>query len=412
MAPGSSLSSLRFRLLWAGQSVSVLGDGAAVLAVPLLVLRATDSVLATALVVASRTAAYLVVGLVAGALVDRWDVRRVLIVSDALRAVSFVLLPAVVLLPAGGWLVLGVAFGASSAGVFFETAIAIAVKDSLAPKDLVAGNARLELSNQLGLLVGPAAIGVALASLGVETCLYINAATFAVSALTIVPLRFGRTERNTAGGSKIWRDMMSGVRYIRSSQIIANIVSLQVVINFVVAVEVLIVVYATRGLQASPTWVGIILSAAGVGGLVAMTVARWAANRFASERLIAWSVIALGFSLLAMALARNAVQLCVVNAVHGALSVLATVNIRAVRQRVVPRELLGRVTASARSAAMAAHPFGAALFGVLAQAADGNARWAFLTAAVLSLLSAVVAYRGLLRTARTDAGTPEKAPEG
>ena len=388
-----TIRGVRFRTLWAGQSVSALGDAAATLAVPYLVLQTTGSAAATALAVAARTVSYLVVGLLAGPLVDRSDPRRVMIVADVVRIAGFLLLPLVVLLPAGGWLVLPVAVVLAGAGVFFETALTLVVKDGIDDAELAAANSRLELSTQVGLLAGPALVGVALATTGVTFVLYANAATFVVSVLTLLPLRFGSTVHS---GSTLRVDLREGLRYIRSHRLIRTIVGLQVVINFVVAAENLLILYADRGLHASPAWLGVIMASAGAGGIAAGAVTGVLARRFAASHLIAWSVIGIGGSLLGMALTATPLQLCAVNAMHGALTVFATINIRSVRQRVVPRELLGRVTANARTIALAANPVGALLFGLLVQANGNDARIAFLLAGVVSAASTVVAWRGLL----------------
>ena len=392
-----TIRGVRFRTLWAGQSVSALGDAAATLAVPYLVLQTTGSATATALAVAARTVSYLVVGLLAGPLVDRSDPRRMMITADVVRVAGFALLPLVVLLPGGGWLVLPVVVVLSGAGVFFETALTLVVKDGIADEELAAANSRLELSTQAGLLAGPALVGVALATTGVATVLCANALTFVVSVLTLLPLRFDRTVHSGPTGTRSMAgDLREGVRYIRSHRLMRTIIGLQVVINFVVAAENLLILYVDRGLHASPAWLGVIIAAAGVGGIAAGAVAGALARRFPAPHLIAWSVIGIGGSLLGMALARTPLQLCLVNAVHGALTVFATINIRTVRQRVVPRELLGRVTANARTIALAANPLGALLFGLLAQANGNDARIAFLLAGVLSAASTVVAWRGLL----------------
>ncbi|WP_159079133.1 MFS transporter [Plantactinospora sp. BC1] len=404
--------SWRFRLLWSGQSVSVIGDGAAALAIPLLVLTVTGSAVATALAAAARTIAYLLFGLTAGTFVDRWDVRRTMIFCDVVRAVTFLVLPIVATFNGGIWIV-PLAVAAASAGIFFETALAVAVQDSIAPEQLTGANAKLEFSNQVGLLLGPASIGVAIATIGVEKCLWLNAATFAVSVVTLVPLRFrdrppgeretGRLGERLAG---IWRETRAGLRYIWANSLLVRLVSLQAVINFVIAAETLVVFHADRGLHATSIWTGVVLAAAGLGGIVATGLAAWFADRFSAQALIAWSVIALGGSLLALAGSANPLQLAISNGLLGALSVFASVHIRTLRQRIVPREVLGRVTATARTLAFAANPVGAALFGLVAQAAGGNARWSFLAATVLSVASAAVAYRGLLRPARESAVSP------
>jgi branched-subunit amino acid transport protein AzlD len=115
-------------------------------------------------------------------------------------------------------------------------------------------------------------------------------------------------------------------------------------------------------------------------------------------RLIGCSVVGIGGSLLVFTLSVNPFLLIAANLLDGALSVFASIQIRAVRQRIVPAEVLGRVTANARTLAFAANPLGAVVFGAIAAAA-GNARWSFAAAALLSIVSGTLAYRGLVSRA-------------
>jgi MFS family permease len=397
-----AVSGRTFRLLWAGQTVSVIGDGAASLAVPLLVLRATGSPVLGALAATPRTVAYLLVGLVAGPLVDRWRQRRLMIACEALRVLAFVVLPLTTLAPGGVWLALAVTFLASSAGVFFETALAVVVQLNLREDQLVAGNARLEASNQLGLLLGPSLIGVGVTAVGIPACLWFNAATFLVSGATLLRMRLrqDRPGSRTPSRRGLWRELRDGLGYIRGHALIARLVSLQAVINFVIAAETLVVFHATVDLRASSAWSGVVVAAAGLGGVCASSLANRLGRRFDPGALIGWSVAAIGGSLLGLGLAPLPALLAAANFLHGGLSVFASVHIRALRQRVVPASLLGRVTATARTLAMAANPLGAVIFGWIAAAAGRNATWSFLTAAALSVASAAVAHRGLVRPAR------------
>ena len=143
-----------------GQAVSLLGDGLAVLAIPLLVLDLSRDPLALALSAASVTVGYLVVGLPAGVLVDRMDPWRVLVLMDAVRALLFAGLFAFA--SAGKltvWLILLIAFAAGACAVFFQTALVVVVKDQFAPARLIRANSVLELANQLSLVAGPAVVG-------------------------------------------------------------------------------------------------------------------------------------------------------------------------------------------------------------------------------------------------------------
>src|SRR6266487_3618020 len=118
------------RVFLSGQAVSLLGDGLAVLAIPLLVLGLTRSPLISALSAASTTLGYLAVGLPAGVLVDRLDAWRVLVVTDATRAVAFAGLYLLWVTGAARlWVIMTIALAAGAASVFFETALVIVVKD-------------------------------------------------------------------------------------------------------------------------------------------------------------------------------------------------------------------------------------------------------------------------------------------
>ena len=108
--------------------MSLLGDGLAVLAIPLLVLGLTRSPLISALSAASQTLGYLAVGLPAGVLVDRLDAWRVLVVTDAARAVAFAGLYLLWVTGAARlWVIMTIALAAGAASVFFETSLVIVV---------------------------------------------------------------------------------------------------------------------------------------------------------------------------------------------------------------------------------------------------------------------------------------------
>ena len=137
------------RVFLSGQAVSLLGDGLAVLAIPLLVLGLTRSPLISALSAASVTLGYLVVGLPAGVLVDRLDAWRVLVVTDAARTAAFAGLYLLWVTGAARlWVIMTIALAAGAASVFFQTALVIVVKDLFPGPGLIRANSALELASQ------------------------------------------------------------------------------------------------------------------------------------------------------------------------------------------------------------------------------------------------------------------------
>ena len=135
----------------------MLGDGLALLAIPLLVLRLTRSPVAAVLASLPGSVGYLAAGLPAGILVDRLDPWRVLMAGDVIRAAIFL---ALFLLTgsrsAAAWVILSLAFAAGAVTVFSDTALTIAVRDVFAGTRLMTANSWLESANQGGQIIGPA----------------------------------------------------------------------------------------------------------------------------------------------------------------------------------------------------------------------------------------------------------------
>lgn len=183
----------------AGQAVSKLGDGLALLAVPLLVLQVSRSPLVAVLASLPGSAGYLAAGLPAGVLVDRLDPWLVLIAGDISRALIF---GALFALTGSGAappaLILTLAFAAGVVTVFADTALTIAVRDVFDGPRLIAANSWLESANQGGQIIGPGAAGLLAAAGLLHVSMLIDAATFLVSLATLAVIRRPHRDRPTA----------------------------------------------------------------------------------------------------------------------------------------------------------------------------------------------------------------------
>ena len=383
-----------FRLLWAGQGVSVLGDGIAVLVLPLLMLRHTGDPVLVGFAAAPQPVAYVLVGLVSGPLVDRRDSRRLMIWCDVLRALTFAALTWVALADRGGpAALLALALLAAVCGVLFDTAYAVCVQEVMATEALVAANSRLELTNQLWLLVGPALVGVLSPLTGLGGCLVLDAASYGVSVLTLalLPRRRAVAPRPPATARALGRELREGLRYLRSHRVVRTVSAIQTVTNFAVAAESLVVFYASRTLHAGAVTTGAVVSCAAAGGLAGAFAG--STTRWPPGRIIAVGIGGLAVALLAIAAVPSLFVLAPANALIGGCAVAATVQIRALRQRLVPHALLGRVTSAARTAAVLAYPAGVLLIGLLTRVDQGDPRPGFGLAGLLCVTSAVAAAR-------------------
>src|SRR5690242_11014917 len=153
-------------LLWSGQLVSVVGTQVSQLAYPLLMLALTKSPAQAGFISASRTLPYLLLGLPAGALVDRWNRKRLMIACDAGRALALGSIPLALAL---GRLTMAqlylVALVEGTLFVFFGLAESAALPRTVAKTQLPAATAQNEVTNSMLTLVGPS-LGGALYGVG------------------------------------------------------------------------------------------------------------------------------------------------------------------------------------------------------------------------------------------------------
>lgn len=389
--------SLGGRVFLAGQAISLLGDGLAFLAVPLLVLELSRSPLASALSAASVTIGNLLVGLPAGALVDRFDPLRVLIAMDLVRALLFGALyvsAQTKLLTVGLILTIGIVTGVCA--VFFETALVVAVKDLFAASGLIRANSFIELANQASLVLGPATVGALAATAGLRMALLINALTFMVSLLSlaavwrVVPRRHAPDSR--PGVRYLVRDVREGLRYLLSVRVLVVLTAIQMVVNLCLAVEKLIFYYARDNLLLTPSAVGAVVAAGGVGGILGALTAPGLARRAGEIRLVVLAIGACGIAIAAMSVAGSFLALLLANMAYLWALVVASLVNRTQRQRIVPRELLGRVTGTVRLLFLAVDPLGVVIAGTLTAALGNDPRPVFLGAGTLVVTAAAAGW--------------------
>lgn len=391
------------RVFMAGQSVSLLGDGLAILAIPLLVLHLTGSPVAAALASAPRTIGYLLVGLPSGPIVDRTNPWRLLIAMDTLRAAVFIALYIVTVAGTRSVpLILALAFVSGGAGVFFDSALTIAVRDVFTGPTLLRANSFLEMATQTSVVLGPAVVGALAAGFGIDVALLIDAATFVVSLATLftVSRSQSRDERARASDSswrQLWPEFKAGFGYLLHARVILSLSIVQTVINLCLAVEKLIVFFAKDTLSLSATLVSMAVVGGGMGGVIGALTARRIVARVGALRLVALSVALIGAALAALSAATDVWWLAAGNLALVWATIVASIVIRTLRQEIVPRHLLGRVTSTVRTVYLAVTPVGAVLAGVFTSSLGNNPRPVFLGAGVLILLTVALAWVTTLR---------------
>jgi hypothetical protein len=304
----ATLRSRNFALLWIAGLVSVAGDFALIVALPLHIYALTGSALASGGVFAASLVPRVLLGSVAGVFVDRWDRRRTMISVDLLRAIA--LLPLLSVSSADLlWLVYLVRLATSTLALFFSPAESALLPRLVGEERLVTANALNALNDNLGRLVGPALGGVLYATGRLNTVIAVDAATFLVSAALIAAIRTNaRPDRRdihsatTSPGQRLVGEWRDGLRVIRGDHVLRTIfLAFGIGVLGEGAGEVSFVPLAVTVLAGGSDIIGILLAAQAVGGILAgMVIARISAL-VAPRLLFGGGLIGLGLTDLGLA---------------------------------------------------------------------------------------------------------------
>jgi len=397
---------LRARVFLGGQAVSMLGDGLAILAIPLLVLQLTRSPVAAVLASLPGSVGYLAAGLPAGVLVDRLDPWRVLIAGDVIRAAIFL---ALFLLTgprsAPAWLILSLAFAAGAVTVFSDTALTIAVRDVFAGARLMTANSWLESANQMGQIIGPSAAGLLAAAGLLHTSMLIDALTFLVALASLSGVRRAcqgapRVSRSPADWRVLRRELADGIRYLAATRLLFTLLVFMLVLNLCLGADKLIIFFTRNTLHLPPGQVGLVVTAGGVGGLLGAAGTSLLCRWLGPVPAVALGAASSGLALLLIGAATSMPVALAGNLLYSLAIIVASVTMRSMRQVLVPRDLLGRVTASWRLGGQGVTLAGALLAGAMAGLLGNNPRPVFATAGSLTLLTVAVAWFTGLRRER------------
>jgi MFS family permease len=290
-------------LLWFGETVSQVGTAMAVVAMPLVAVTVLHASTFTATALVAMTwLPWLLIGLPAGAWVDRLSRRAVMLVCDLVAVMLYASIPltaSIGVLTIGQLLAVGL-LGAG-AGVFFTTAYQAYLPCLVTGEQLVEGNAKMQGSASAATLSGPGLAGLVAQALGVITALLLNAASFLVSAIcllamrTSVPRPSGTSRRQT-----IRADIAEGVRFVTRDPYLRAMSLFGGVANFgLSANQALAVVFLVRTIEVGPLAVGLLLAVPGVSGLLGALTARRLTGRVGTARgLLLSALAALPFGLL------------------------------------------------------------------------------------------------------------------
>src|SRR3990170_6778750 len=211
LSPFAVFRNRNFSLMWSGQLVSTIGTALTSLAASIYVFRLTDSALSVGLMLMATAAPSLLVGLFAGVFVDRYDRKKIMITADLIRALLVVLIPFLVPINII-WLYIIVML-TSAIGQFFDPAHESVLPEVASDEELAYANSLMAISSFGSTAIGFAASGLIASRFPIEWAFYIDALTFALSAVCILLIRIRPLEVNeTASVAMVVRNLRAGAR--------------------------------------------------------------------------------------------------------------------------------------------------------------------------------------------------------
>jgi len=391
-----------FARYWLSEFLADFGDGVRLAAFPLLAARLTRSPEAVAAVTAVQGLAWLLLGPGLGVVVDRTDRRRLMVTVDVTRAVAIAALAAAILAGGAGlWLIYLTAFVTGAGSALRDTAAVTCVPRLIQPDRLDQANARLIAGQFVGFdLAGPAAGGW-MFGLGAVLPFAVNAGTLGVAVLLLLtlPAVFGPArppdEQNVTKPplTSLWQDFAQGLRWLRRHAEMRDVTitaSLLAVLDG--AWFAVLVLFVVRDLREPPGAYGLLLAIGALGGVLAGAFGAAVTRRLGPRRSLLLAGTTLTASQTGLGLTGNVIVAAAMLFVNSGALALFAMTTTTMRQRLVPAELLGRISSLVGTASRGGEALGAVAGGALAATAGIRAPM-LAGAPALAAAVAVLAWR-------------------
>ena len=352
-------------MLWSGQVVSTIGTRVTGVAFPLLVLAETHSPAKAGIVGFAQTLPYMLFYLPAGALVDRWDRKRTMIVADAGRTLALGSLAVALALDDFTFAqVVVVAFVEGTLFVFFSLSESAALPQVVPKEQLPTAVAQNQARIQGADLVGQP-LGGALFGISKQLPFAADAISYAVSLVSLLFIRTEFQEERPRSVTKLREEMLEGVRWLWGQPFLRAGVLLVAGSNFAFSAMILALIVRAKSLGASSATVGVMLAFLGGGAIVGSLVAPAVQRRVHAKVVMIGSFWVWALGAFLSAFVESPYALGAIWAVGGIFGPIFNVAFSTYRYALVPDRLLARVGSAALVVAWGAIPVGQLTAGFL-----------------------------------------------
>jgi predicted MFS family arabinose efflux permease len=368
-----------YMLLWSGQVVSVLGSSVSSIIVPLLILALTNSPAAAGIGGALTAIPYVLFSLPAGALIDRWDRKKVMVLCDLGRSIAFASIPIAMWFDVITiWQLYVVAFVEGTLFVFFNIA-EVAALPRVVPKEQL-GDATAQNMSTFGVagMIGPGLGGFLFQSVGRAVPFVLDAFSYLASALSLLFIKTNFQGERAPAERRLRAEIMEGLRWAWNEPLVRVTSFISGGMNLTWAASVLIIIVLAKQMGAGEAAIGTIFSIGSVGGIVGAALGGRINRRFTIGQIVVGTTWVNVLLFPVYALAPNIITLGLISAVLYTVLPIYSVAVLSYRLALIPDALQGRVNSAVRLVAFGGIPLGSTLGGfLLEQIGAVNSIWVF-----------------------------------
>ncbi len=367
-SPPSLWRNYNYLLLQGGQIVSYLGNGQQAFATPLIVLALTGSAVQVGIVMSLSTIAVLIVSPIAGALVDRWDRKRTMLLCDAGRMLLTFSIPLAfwfhALTMPQLYIVVTIA---GVLGTIFSVANTAALPNVVTPDQLPAALSQSQAAYSAIRTFG-SLLGGVLYSIGEIFPFLVNAVSFGASVFSLGLICGNFQSAQQDARLPLYKIIAEGFTWLWRQPLIRFLTLVNGADSLRYGAGFLVILILAENLHTSPGGIGAIFTGAAVGALLGNLASNWARRRFPFGK-IAISMLwleALMFPL--YAIAPNAIVMCFIAAAEELVGPIYTVSLNTYRLMATPDSMRGRMSSTVQLVMQGAQSVGAIVGGLLIQA--------------------------------------------
>ena len=401
LALNSSFSSL-----WVGQLISLFGDRVHQIALAFLVLGLTNSPVAVAFVFVAATLPNLLLSPIAGAYVDRWDAKEVMVVSDLLRAAIILLIPLAAV--TNVVFVYPLVFAVTSISIFFRPARVVALPRIVREDELLTANSAMWIGETIADVIGYplAAVFVTFLGSALPLAFWIDAATYGASAALIFSIVVPPIARRAGEGEErptVTADLRAGYRFLRDETVLLANTLQATVAQFTLGVLIALTPFYAKGITAGlavdeKAAYGFLEAAIGAGNLIGGFAIGFLGSRLARGKTVIVGYTVLGACVMALGLIGNLGLAIGLMFGIGVANMVFVIPSQTMFQERTPAEMLGRVVGFRFALVFGSMTIAMAISGLLA-ASVGTA----VVFILFGLITVLAGLAGLLVPAVRDA---------